>query len=437
LTTAHQPSIVRAYALTISSDRFAHGSLVAMKVVRVNTAGASFTRRHLPPRCSRITSSRPNRMSNVPRTFDMHSFNGMPIATLRPKGANSGTPLGIAGTTTGNPANGATAANANNVGNNTTTNRVNVEVFYVHADHLGTPRVVTRSTVATGANAPSSATPTSPGAINKAVWMWNSDPFGTTGATGAGGSANSAPTKNPQLVTGTAAQIAAATFEQNLRMPGQFEDAETKSFYNYFKDLDPFTGRYIQSDPIGLKAGFATFGYGFQSPIRNRDKFGLFSWSDVERAWTHYCEGSGTPWFTNFDSINWGGIDERAKRVINQRLKSEKCADKSITIRETFGGQAAGADRAIVGRHSILLSGTANLACDCNWTFNGNLSSALGRDPFDFDASNRGFWGEAATWVGRNRCPEPSLVFPNGPSSFDIHLLGYRPISLSRKCGNG
>ncbi|MGL5005316.1 MAG: hypothetical protein ACRDAM_20520, partial [Casimicrobium sp.] len=96
-------------------------------------------------------------------------FNDLPIATLRPKGSNSGTPLGITGTTTGNPSNGATAANANNAGNNTTTNRVNVEVFYVHPDHLGTPRVVTRSTIATGANAPSSANATSPGSINKQV----------------------------------------------------------------------------------------------------------------------------------------------------------------------------------------------------------------------------------------------------------------------------
>jgi RHS repeat-associated protein len=202
-------------------------------------------------------------------------FNGMPIATLRPKGANSGTPLGLSGTTTGNPSNGATAANANNVGTNTTTNRVNVEVFYVHPDHLGTPRTVTRSTVATGANVPSSATPTSPGAINKSVWAWYSDPFGTTGTTGAGGSANSAPNKNPQLVTGTAAQVAAATFEQNLRMPGQVEDAETKKFYNWNRTYANDVGRYDSSDPIGLKAGYNTFTYVFNQPLALVDLDGL------------------------------------------------------------------------------------------------------------------------------------------------------------------
>jgi RHS repeat-associated protein len=265
-----------------------------MNLARNPIIAASVTRRHLPPRCSRITSSRPNRISNVPRTFEMHSFNGMPIATLRPKGSNSGTPLGISGTTIDNPVNGATAANANNVGNNTTTNRVNVEIFYVHPDHLGTPRVVTRSTVATGANAPSSATPTSPGAINKAVWMWNSDPFGTTGTTGVGGSANSAPAKNPQLVTGTAVQIAAATFEQNLRMPGQFEDPQTRRFYNYFRDYDSGVGRYSTSDPIGLKGGLNTYTYVKNAPTRGVDPYGLQTFLDpIPGANTVICDGQG------------------------------------------------------------------------------------------------------------------------------------------------
>jgi RHS repeat-associated protein len=199
-------------------------------------------------------------------------FNDLPIATLRPKGANAGTPLGLTGTTTGNPANGATAANANNAGNNTTTNRVNVEIFYLHPDHLGTPRVVTRSTVATGANAPSSATPTSPGAINKSVWRHDSDPFGTS-------LGNSAPNKNPQLVTGTATQVAAATHEQNLRHAGQLFDAESGKYYNYFRDYDSSVGRYSTSDPIGLRGGLNTFGYVGQAPLLSYDPLGLVKWT--------------------------------------------------------------------------------------------------------------------------------------------------------------
>jgi RHS repeat-associated protein len=199
-------------------------------------------------------------------------FNDLPIATIRPKGANAGVPLGIGGTTTGNPANGATAANANNVGNNSTTNRVNVEIFYIHADHLGTPRTVTRSTVATGANAPSSATSTSPGAINKAVWRWDSDPFGTS-------LDNSKPTENPQLIAGTATVKQAGTFKQNLRFPGQLADGESAKYYNYFRDYDSSVGRYSTSDPIGLDGGWNTFGYVKAKPTVAIDPKGLALWS--------------------------------------------------------------------------------------------------------------------------------------------------------------
>jgi RHS repeat-associated protein len=225
-------------------------------------------------------------------------FNDLPIATLRPKGASAGTPLGQTGTTTGNPSNGATAANANNVGNNTTTNRVNVEVFYVHADHLGTPRTVTRSTIATGANAPSSATPTSPGAINKSVWRWDSDPFGTS-------LGNSQPTENPQLISGTATVQQAGSFRQNLRFPGQLADGESSKYYNYLRDgYMPSVGRYSQSDPIGLNGGINTYTYVKNQPMRFTDPLGLVS---CDGYWQrqHYEVGRFLNWANPICKCYW------------------------------------------------------------------------------------------------------------------------------------
>jgi uncharacterized protein RhaS with RHS repeats len=44
---------------------------------------------------------------------------------------------------------------------------------------------------------------------------------------------------------------------------------------NYFRDYDPQTGRYVESDPIGLKAGINTYSYVRDNPTMYRDLFGL------------------------------------------------------------------------------------------------------------------------------------------------------------------
>lgn len=52
-------------------------------------------------------------------------------------------------------------------------------------------------------------------------------------------------------------------------------DRETNLHYNYFRDYDPETGRYIQSDPIGLRGGINTYTYVHGNPMSLRDSFGL------------------------------------------------------------------------------------------------------------------------------------------------------------------
>ena len=75
------------------------------------------------------------------------------------------------------------------------------DVFYIWADNLGTPRLITDS-------------------ANRSRWEWpNADPFG-----------NNPPNEDPAGL---------GAFSYNLRFPGQYYDAEKGSNYNYFRDYDP------------------------------------------------------------------------------------------------------------------------------------------------------------------------------------------------------
>ena len=63
-------------------------------------------------------------------------------------------------------------------------------------------------------------------------------------------------------------------FEFPLRFPGQYADKETNLYYNYFRDYDPYLGRYAESDPIGLRGGLNTYGYVAGSPLSSIDPRG-------------------------------------------------------------------------------------------------------------------------------------------------------------------
>jgi RHS repeat-associated protein len=113
-------------------------------------------------------------------------------------------------------------------------------LYAIEADHLGTPR-----------NLYDFATKTK-------IWTWplGADAFGET-----------QPNQDPDA-NGTA-------FVFNMRFPGQLFDAESGLNYNYFRDYDPVTGRYVQSDPIGLAGGISTYGYAGLSPLIYSDSYGL------------------------------------------------------------------------------------------------------------------------------------------------------------------
>jgi RHS repeat-associated protein len=51
--------------------------------------------------------------------------------------------------------------------------------------------------------------------------------------------------------------------------------ASGRAHYNYFRDYDPAVGGYIESDPIGVWGGYATFAYALGNPAGLVDPDGL------------------------------------------------------------------------------------------------------------------------------------------------------------------
>jgi len=120
-------------------------------------------------------------------------------------------------------------------------------LYYIETDHLGTPRQVVKPTG------------------NVVVWKWDflQNTFG-----------NSVPNQDPD---GDSVQ-----FVLGMRFPGQYYDAEPALHYNYFRDYEPATGRYAESDPTGLGGGINTYAYVGSTPLMEFDPNGLEgvgSWS--------------------------------------------------------------------------------------------------------------------------------------------------------------
>jgi RHS repeat-associated protein len=138
-------------------------------------------------------------------------------------------------------------------------------VNYIHADHLNTPRAVANS-------------------AGTVIWAWafKGNPFGEQQPTSSSG------------------------YTLNLRFPGQYYDVETGLNYNVHRDYDPPSGRYIESDPLGLLAGPNTYAYVGNNPLSNRDPLGLDGPGDMAGA---FCPGGLCTLPPDMVQNSWGTPD--------------------------------------------------------------------------------------------------------------------------------
>jgi RHS repeat-associated protein len=117
--------------------------------------------------------------------------------------------------------------------------------YYVHADNLQAPRILTNSSA-------------------QIVWRARYQAYGTTAV------------NNDVDSDGVA-------ITYNQRFPGQYADVESGLFYNYFRNYDPVVGRFVQDDPLGLVAGNNLYAYVGSNPFGYVDPYGLWSWQGA--AW--------------------------------------------------------------------------------------------------------------------------------------------------------
>ena len=152
----------------------------------------------------------------------------------------------------------------------------NNQLYYVHNDHLGRPEVLTDS---------------------QAAVVWRA-----------------------QLEAFDRKVLMSSIGDFNIGFPGQYWDEEKQSWYNYFRDYDATTGRYLQSDPIGLAGGINTYGYVGGNPINYFDPTGLCSCPTNLAATAKADEGSDK-WAYNKSNGKFGRNTNKCNQFVDDKVR--------------------------------------------------------------------------------------------------------------------
>lgn len=166
------------------------------------------------------------------------------------------------------------------------------QMYFVHADQLGAPRLVTDTE-------------------RRIRWQAEYSPLGH-------------------------ARQTAGDLQLDLRLPGQFADPDTGWHDNLLRTYVPQWGHYLEPDPLGPLPGNQAYGYAAQQPRRYSDPMGLllFAFDGTRQSadtrsnvWklsqyyldgpVHYHSGPGNSMFINWDALT----AHQARQIIDTQWK--------------------------------------------------------------------------------------------------------------------
>lgn len=141
------------------------------------------------------------------------------------------------------------------------------------------------------------------------------------------------------------------TVAYNIRFAGQVFDGQAGLHQNGFRDYDPASGRYVESDPIGALAGVDTYTYAESHPIVSVDPWGLADLNFFNRATDPDLWQLAQQWNPSdaYSVAGHGIVDEglhsldeialpnqeglNAKRLAERILKDKNWKKRPISIR--------------------------------------------------------------------------------------------------------